>query len=147
MYNSGMVTRRTTFRLYPNRQQESILFRWRRLHAYLYNSALADRRDSYQRRGERVSYFDQQNRLPAFKEVWPEYKELGCDKSLLARTHALQATLKRVDYAYQRFFKGVGAIPSASHNQRSTRGSDTTLAGHTHARQGGRLTPQASMDP
>ncbi|MGF1577181.1 MAG: RNA-guided endonuclease InsQ/TnpB family protein [Cyanophyceae cyanobacterium] len=31
-----------------------------------------------------MSYFDQQNRLPAFKEVWPEYKELG--------SHALQAT-------------------------------------------------------
>ena len=98
-----MVTRRTTFRLYPNRQQESILFWWRRLHAYLYNSALADRRDSYRRRGANVSYFDQQNRLPAFKDAWPEYKELG--------SHALQATLKRVDFAYQRFFKGVGGYP------------------------------------
>jgi putative transposase len=98
-----MLTRRVTFRLYPKPAQEAKLFEWRRLHAYLYNSALADRKDSYQKRGESVDYFDQQNRLPAFKEVWSEYKELG--------SHALQATLKRVDFAFQRFFKGLGGYP------------------------------------
>jgi putative transposase len=98
-----MLTRRTTFRLYPKPVQEAKLFEWRRLHAYLYNSALADRKDSYQKRGESVGYFDQQNRLPAFKEVWTEYKELG--------SHALQATLKRVDLAFQRFFAGLGGYP------------------------------------
>lgn len=77
--------------------------RWRRLHAYLYNSALAERRDSYPRRGESVSYFEQQNRLPAFKEVWPEYKELG--------SQALQATFKGVDFAFERFFKGLSGSP------------------------------------
>ncbi len=69
----------------------------------MYNSALADRKHSYQQRGESVDYFDQQNRLPAFKEVWTEYKELG--------SHALQATLKRVDFAFQRCFKGLGGYP------------------------------------
>ncbi|MCY7276921.1 MAG: transposase [Phormidesmis sp. CAN_BIN44] len=98
-----MLTRRITFRLYPKPTQEVQLFEWRRLHAYLYNSALADRKDSYQKRDESVDYFDQQNRLPAFKEVWTEYKELG--------SHALQATLKRVDFAFQRFFTGLGGYP------------------------------------
>jgi putative transposase len=98
-----MLTRRITFRLYPKPAQEAQLFVWRRLHAYLYNSALADRKDSYQKRGEKVSYLDQQNRLPAFKSVWEEYKELG--------SHALQATLKRVDFAFGRFFKGLGGYP------------------------------------
>ena len=69
-----MLTRRITFRLYPKPAQEAQLFEWRRLHAYLYNSALADRKDSYQKRGETVDYFDQQNRLPAFKETWQEYR-------------------------------------------------------------------------
>ncbi|PLS68084.1 MAG: transposase, partial [Cyanobacteria bacterium M5B4] len=87
-----MPTRRTTFRLYPTAAQEKILYDWRRMHCYLYNSALADRRDSYRREQKTVTYFDQQNRLPAFKEVWVEYKLLGA--------HALQATLKRVDFAY-----------------------------------------------
>ncbi len=43
------------------------------------------------------------NSLPAFKAVWPGFKALG--------GHALQATLKRVDFAYQRFFKGLGGYP------------------------------------
>jgi putative transposase len=103
MYNIVMSTRRTTFRLYPTQAQEKTLYAWRRLHGYLYNSALADRRDSYQKEGVSVNYFDQQNRLPDFKKVWTEYKELG--------SHALQATLKRVDFAYQRFFTGKGGYP------------------------------------
>ncbi|MEE3715458.1 transposase [Tumidithrix elongata RA019] len=98
-----MVIRRITYRLYPTKAQEKTLYEWRRLHCYLYNSALADRRDSYQRQGKSVNYLDQQNRLPAFKEVWTEYKTLG--------SQALQATLKRVDLAYQRFFAGKGAYP------------------------------------
>jgi putative transposase len=98
-----MVTRRITFRIYPNATQEKTLYEWRRLHCYLYNSALADRRDSYQKLGKSVNYLDQQNRLPDFKEVWTEYTKLG--------SQALQATLKRVDLAYQRFFAGKGGYP------------------------------------
>lgn len=98
-----IVTRRITFRLYPKPAQEQKLYEWRRLHCYLYNSALADRKDSYQKLGKSVGYFDQQNRLPEFKTVWEEFKELG--------SQALQATLKRVDFAFQRFFKGLGGYP------------------------------------
>ena len=98
-----MVTRRTAFRLYPNSAQEKMLYEWRRMHCYLYNSALADRRDSYQHENKSVTYFDQQNRLPEFKKVWVEYKALG--------SQALQATLKRVDFAYQRFFTKKGGYP------------------------------------
>lgn len=98
-----MVTRRTTFRLYPTRQQEKILHEWRRLHCLLYNSAVADRKTSYQKLGKSVDYFDQQNQLPDFKEVWPEFVVLG--------SQALQATLKRVDIAFQRFLKGLGGYP------------------------------------
>lgn len=102
-YAFCMVTRRITYRLYPSKSQEKALYEWRRLHCYLYNSALADRRDSYKRDGKSVTYLDQQNRLPAFKEVWGEYKQLG--------SQALQATLKRVDFAFQRFFAGKGGYP------------------------------------
>ncbi len=98
-----IVTRRITFRLYPKPIQERKLYEWRRLHCYLYNSALADRKDSYQKLGQSVGYFDQQNRLPEFKTVWTEFKELG--------SQALQATLKRVDFAFQRFFNGLGGYP------------------------------------
>lgn len=98
-----MVTRRVTFRLYPTQQQEAKLFEWRRLHCYLYNACMEHRIISYRKFGESVGYIDQQNLLPFFKEEWPEYKELG--------SQALQATVKRVDFAFQRFFKGLSKYP------------------------------------
>ncbi|MGB3297678.1 MAG: transposase [Phormidesmis sp.] len=104
-----MLTRRTTFRLYPNEQQAAKLFEWKRLHCYLYNAALADRRDMYKRWGISVDYYGQQNCLPAFKAQWPEFTELG--------SHALQATLKRVDFAFERFFKGLGGYPKFKGNR------------------------------
>lgn len=104
------VTRRVTFRLYPNTAQEKQLFEWKRLHCYLYNACVEHRRTSYQKFGKSVNYFDQQNALPAFKECWSEYKELG--------SHALQATVKRVDFAFARFFKLKSGYPRFKANRR-----------------------------
>ena len=92
-----------TFRLYPKPRALSKLHYARKLHWSLYNAAIANRRTQYERFGKSVSYLEQQNCLPAFKEVWTEYKELG--------SHTLQATLKRVDMAYQSFFKGLRGKP------------------------------------
>ncbi|MGB3641220.1 MAG: transposase [Rivularia sp. (in: cyanobacteria)] len=98
------ITRRITFRLYPSNPQSQMLGYWRRMHKDLYNAAIANRRNQYSQFKHSVDYYEQQNCLPAFKDVWTEYKQLG--------SHALQATLKRVDIAYQRFFKGLGGYPS-----------------------------------
>ena len=98
-----MPIRRVTFRLYPNKKQEQTLRYHRKLHKDLYNSAVYNRFTQYQKFGHRVDYFEQQNCWPAFKEVWLEYKECNC--------MTLQATLKRVDYAFQRWFKGLGKRP------------------------------------
>ena len=73
------------------------------MHKELYNSAIANRRTQYERFGHSISYYEQQNSLPAFKEVWTEYKQLG--------SQSLQATLKRVDLAYQSFLKGLRGKP------------------------------------
>ena len=98
-----MLTRRITFRLYPSRTQEQKLFEARRLHAYLFNGAIANRKTQYQKFGHSVDYFEQQASLPAFKEVWTEYKALNAG--------SLQATLKRVDFGFVRFFQGLGGYP------------------------------------
>lgn len=73
------------------------------MHKDLYNAALANRKTQYQHFNHSVDYSEQQNSLPAFKEVWPEYKRLN--------SMSLQATLKRVDYAFQRFFNGLSKYP------------------------------------
>nr|WP_254658016.1 helix-turn-helix domain-containing protein [Pleurocapsa sp. PCC 7327] len=72
-----MAIRRVTFRLYPNKKQEKKLHYWRKLHKELYNACLYQRKVEYERFGKSINYFDQQNVLPAFKECWQEYKELG----------------------------------------------------------------------
>jgi putative transposase len=97
------LLRRVTFRLYPKSAAAKKLLYARQLHKHLYNAAIANRKTQYERFGHSVNYYEQQNSLPAFKQVWPEYKELG--------SHALQATLKRVDLAYQSFFKGLRGKP------------------------------------
>ncbi len=105
-----MAIKRVTFRLYPNQAQNQQLHYWRRLHCHLYNACVEHRRTSYKQFGKSVNYFDQQNALPKFKECWTEYKELG--------SHALQATVKRVDYAYQRFFKIKSGYPKFKSSRR-----------------------------
>jgi putative transposase len=98
-----MITRRVTFRLYPSKSQEVKLHYIRRLHKDLYNACVYHRKIEYQKFGRNVTYYDQQNLLPAFKTEWVEYKELG--------SQALQATVKRVDLAFQRFFGGLCQYP------------------------------------
>jgi putative transposase len=98
-----MALRRATFRLYPNKQVREMLSYHRQLHKDLYNAAVSNRITSYKKFGKSVSYFEQQNCLPDFKEVWREYKVIN--------SQALQATLKRVDFAFQRFFKGLAKYP------------------------------------
>ena len=73
------------------------------MHKDLYNSAVSNRKTQYQKFNKRVDYFEQQASLPAFKECLEEYKKLNAG--------SLQATLKRVDFAFVRFFKGLGKYP------------------------------------
>jgi putative transposase len=98
-----MALRRATFRLYPNKQVSEMLSYHRQLHKDLDNAAVSNRITSYKKFGKSVSYFEQQNCLPDFKEVWIEYKVIN--------SQALQATLKRVDFAFGRFFKGLAKYP------------------------------------
>lgn len=98
-----MATRRYTFRLYPNKQQEQNLFDARRLHAYLFNACVAHRRYEYRVNKKSITYFDQQNCLPAFKKEWVEFAYL--------HSQTMQATVKRVDLAYNSFFQKLRGLP------------------------------------
>ena len=98
-----MAIRRYTFRLYPNKSQERELFAARRLHGYLYNACIAHRRFEWKKNQKTVDYFQQQNCLPTFKKEWVEFAYL--------HSQALQSTVKRVDLAYNSFFKGLRGLP------------------------------------
>lgn len=105
-----MITRRVTYKLYPTRHQQDTLHYWRKMHCSLYNAAVYNRKTQYQKFGHSVDYLEQQNSLPAFKKVWTEFIPLG--------SHALQATSKRVDFAFSRFFKGLGGYPKFKTSRR-----------------------------
>jgi len=101
VYNDSMWRRKVTFKLYPNSTELARLEQWCKLHCELYNAALAERIDCYRKTGKSVSYFDQQNTLPEIKVARPEFVELG--------SHALQQTLRKLDLAFQSFFRRVKA--------------------------------------
>jgi putative transposase len=96
-----MACRKVTFKLYPNAKQSERLTAWVRLHCELYNAALEERIDAYRKFGKSLSYYDQQNVLPEIKAARPELLDLG--------SHALQQTLRRLDLAFQAFFRRVKA--------------------------------------
>ena len=96
-----MQRRKVTFKLYPNTTQSARLEAWTRLHCELYNAALEERIDAWRKARKSISYYDQQNVLPQIKADRPEFAELG--------SHALQQTLRRLDLAFQSFFRRVKA--------------------------------------
>lgn len=96
-----MQRRKATFKLYPNAAQQQKLEEWTRLHCELYNAALQARIEAYRKAGVSISYYDQQNALPEIKAARPEFIELG--------SQALQETLRRLDRAFQGFFRRVEA--------------------------------------
>ena len=96
-----MQRRKVTLKLYPNSAQAQRLETWTRLHCELYNAALEERIEAWRKVKKSISYFDQQNALPEIKSARPEFVELG--------SHALQQTLRRLDLAFQSFFRRVKA--------------------------------------
>lgn len=119
--DDGLMTRRYTFKLYPNAAQAEALETQRRLHSALYNALIQQRIEAYQRgqwtlaptpdgaprtkRGKTLTAFDQGKELTAVRAEFPEYRALS--------RGAMEQTAKRVDLAFQAFFRrakeGAGA--------------------------------------
>lgn len=85
------------FRLYPSANQEHDLGIMVETHRRLYNAALEQRKLAYETRGLNLNYYEQSNQL----------KELRASDPYQARTNfsSEQATLRRLDKAYQNFFR------------------------------------------
>jgi putative transposase len=87
------------FRLYPTSGQIKVLQEWLGLCCEVYNAALDERRSAYRMAGLSLSYAHQCAELPACKEVRPELGEVPAQ--------VLQDAVKRVDRAYDDFFRRV----------------------------------------
>lgn len=100
-----MQSRSYKYRLYPTHAQEAALVETLARCRELYNAALQERRDAYRMAAVSLNYYDQANQLPAVKEARPEYRDI--------HSQVLQNSLRRVDKAFQAFFRRVkaGAAP------------------------------------
>ena len=103
--NTETVTRRYTFKAYPSKAQAEALERHRVLHCRLYNAALQERIDCYRLTGKSLSQYDQSRHIKIVRKDDLEYAAMNCD--------SLHMTLKRVERAFQAFFRrakqGAGA--------------------------------------
>jgi putative transposase len=87
------------YRLYLTKKQHTMLNKWLALCCETYNAALQERRDAYRMAGISLGYSHQCTELPACKEVRPELAEVN--------SQVLQDVLKRVDRAFDGFFRRV----------------------------------------
>jgi transposase len=89
------------FRLYPNREQrKAIDFTLERCRL-LYNRLLDERIHAYRKEGISLTYYDQANTFNARKAAIPALKQV--------HSQVLQDVAKRLDKAFQAFFRRVKA--------------------------------------
>ena len=87
------------YRIYPTSAQETSLLQTLEVCREVYNSMLHWRKFDYECFGKSPSKYDQLNAIPAWKQDHPELKEV--------HSQVLQDVVKRVDLAFQAFFRRV----------------------------------------
>jgi transposase len=97
--NPNLRCRAYKFRLYPTKKQIGTLEWTLRRCKELYNAALQERREAYQKCGVSVSYRMQADQLPAIKQIRAEYQEI--------HSQVQQDVLRRLDKAFEAFFRRV----------------------------------------
>jgi putative transposase len=113
----GEQTVRKTYKykLKPTSEQERAMAFVLRRCRELYNAALEERRDAWQKCGVNVTEAMQSAQLPDIKEVRPEYRDI--------HSQVLQDALTRLERAFQAFFRRVknGETPGYPRFQGSNR--------------------------
>lgn len=87
------------YRIYPTKKQEESLQFTLNHCRWLYNTALQQRRDVYISVRKSISYYEQKKELPLIKEEFPDYTKI--------HSQVLQDVIKRVDLAFQSFFRRI----------------------------------------
>ena len=87
------------YRLYPNRSQAEALNAKLETHRRLYNLALRERRDVYEAEARSVPYGEQSARFKETRRTLPSFAATNFSSA--------QATLRRLDKAFEAFFRRV----------------------------------------
>jgi len=91
--------RKVTYQLYPTKKQQEQLQGQLQAHQRLYNAALEHRIWAYRSRQETVRFSQQCRELTQLRRDDPDYQKLNAQ--------SCQVTLKRLDLAFQHFFRRV----------------------------------------
>ena len=93
------VTRSYRYRLAPSRVQAATLMAWLRLTRELYNAALQERKEAWDKQRISVTRYDQQAQLPAIRA--------DCADFAAVPAIALRGAIHRLDKAFVAFFRRV----------------------------------------
>lgn len=97
--NMNLVKKKITYRMYPTKTQLAKLDFTLEHHRQLYNAALQERIEAYRVQRKSVSKREQEKELTQLRKEVPEYSEFNAQSQ--------QKTLKRLDLAFQNFFRRV----------------------------------------
>lgn len=87
------------YRLYPTKVQKKNLNRTLELCRWTYNETLALRKNAWENEQKNIDYYDSKKMIPIWKKDKPELKTV--------HSQVLQEVIKRVDLAFQAFFRRV----------------------------------------
>jgi putative transposase len=93
------VKRTYKYRLYPTTEQQRIFSQWLTTCRLLYNTSLAERRDTWTTEHRSVTYTAQANQLKAAKTTNPYVSAV--------HSQVLQDVLRRLDKTFKNFFKRI----------------------------------------
>ena len=112
---SHVILKAYRFRIYPNAEQRELLAKHFGCCRFVYNRYLAERKAAYETDKTSLGYCVNAHSLALLKKT-EEFAWLG-----EVYSHALQASLKNLDGAYQKFFKKQTAFPRfhAKHGKQS----------------------------
>ena len=91
------------FRIYPNKEQKILLAKTFGCTRLVFNHFLALRKERYEESRETVSYYQCTKELTRLKKERTFLKEVD--------SVALQQSLRHLDTAFDRFFKGISEYP------------------------------------
>jgi putative transposase len=97
----AIVNRKVEYRLYPTPAQERRMWDLLGAHQRLYNAALEQRQLAWRMQGKSVTFAEQCRQLTELRAEDEAYAELNAQ--------SCQVTLKRLDLAFQHFFRRVKA--------------------------------------
>ena len=86
-----------TYPVYPTQEQETTLLEWLDHLCELQNSARHDRKVAWETEGERVSCYDQQQKLTIARKKYDDFREVPQDMQVCA--------LERTDKAFDGFYR------------------------------------------